>query len=520
MRERSAPLAQAPLARAAGALGLGAALVLAFSPYDLWFVAVVVAGLLALLLRGQAPGRSAVYGFLAGLGFFVTLLPWIGEEVGPIPWLILAAFEALFFAPLGAVLALVQRLPGWPFWTACAWVAEEALRGRVPYGGFTWGRLAFSQADGPLLPLAALGGAPLVTSAVALAGGLLGWGVLRRPLWQRLLAIAAAAAITSAGPLFAPTSSAGDTVTVAVIQGNVPQLGLEFNERRRAITANHADLTRRLADEVASGRVTQPDAVIWPENSVDINPYADAETRAAISAAVDVIDAPTLVGALVPTADEQNVQNTSIVWQPGEGPGLTYVKRHPMPFGEYIPFRSVARLISPAVDRQPRDFVAGTQVGVLPMGPARVGSVICFEVAFDNLVRDAVRAGSDLLAVQTNNATFGFTPMTEQQLAMARLRAVEHGRTVLVAALSGVSAVVGPDGAVRDRAEVFTQQALVADVELARSRTSATTAGEWPEWILTALVVGAAAAALLLPRGRRPDHVSPAGAEPATVEAR
>jgi apolipoprotein N-acyltransferase len=127
-----------------------------------------------------------------------------------------------------------------------------------------------------------------------------------------------------------------------------------------------------------------------------------------------------------------------------------------MPFGEYIPFRQLARLITAEVDQQPRDFVAGQEVGVLPMGATQVGVVICFEVAFDNLVRDVVRGGGEIVAVQTNNATFGFAPMTEQQLAMSRFRAVEHGRTVLVSALAGVSAIVQPDGAVVDRAELDT----------------------------------------------------------------
>jgi apolipoprotein N-acyltransferase len=190
-----------------------------------------------------------------------------------------------------------------------------------------------------------------------------------------------------------------------------------------------------------------------------------------------------------------------------------------MPFGEYIPFRGLARLITPAVDRQPRDFVAGQDIGVLEMGSVRVGAVICFEVAFDNLVRDAVRSGAELLAVQTNNATFGFSPMTEQQLAMSRLRAVEHGRTVLVSALAGVSAIIEPDGSVVDRAELATQDVLVADVPLSTGHAVATTVGEWPEWILVVTALGAIIGAVVVSL-RRPADDEPAVAPPATVEAR
>jgi apolipoprotein N-acyltransferase len=190
-----------------------------------------------------------------------------------------------------------------------------------------------------------------------------------------------------------------------------------------------------------------------------------------------------------------------------------------MPFGEYIPFRDIARRITPAVDRQPRDFVAGQEIGVLSMGPAEVGPVICLEVAFDNLVRDAVRAGGDLLAVQTNNATFGLTPMTEQQLAMARIRAVEHGRTVLVSALAGVSAIIGPDGDVVSRAELYTEDVLVADVQLSDRRTPATSIGEWPELVLIVAGIGSVALALYRWRRRTVDSTTPAAADPVTVDA-
>ena len=158
---------------------------------------------------------------------------------------------------------------------------------------------------------------------------------------------------------------------------------------------------------------------------------------------------PVLVGALVDGPGDQ-VSNTGIVWDPVTGPGATYVKQHPVPFGEYMPFRDVLRRLSDKVDLVPRDFARGERTGLLQVGPAAVGDVICFEVAYDGLVRDAVRAGGQLLVVQTNNATFGRSAQTAQQLAMGRLRAVEHGRAVLVAATSGISAVIAPDGTLTD----------------------------------------------------------------------
>jgi apolipoprotein N-acyltransferase len=196
------------------------------------------------------------------------------------------------------------------------------------------------------------------------------------------------------------------------------------------------------------------------------------------------------------------VSNTGIVWDPVTGPGERYVKRHPVPFGEYIPMRSLVRRVTSKVDLVPRDFVAGTRVGVLDVGPVRVGDVICFEVAYDDLVRDVVTGGGRLLVVQTNNATFGRSGETSQQLAMGRLRAVEHGRAVLVAATSGISAVIAPDGRLVQSAPVFTREVLSAQVPTRTGTTLATRLGALPELLLSGLAVAAAGAGALRRRAR------------------
>jgi apolipoprotein N-acyltransferase len=477
--------------RLVGAILAGLALALAFQPFDLWFLAILAPGAFALLIREQSLKRAALQGFLFGMAFFLPLMWWTGLEVGPIPWILLALLQATFFIPLGVGFSLVQRLPGWPLWIAAVWVAVEALRGRVPWGGLTWGKLAFAQIDAPFVGLGALGGTPLVSFAVALTGGLLAWIVVNRSARLRVAAAAAAGGLTLAGMLVSPPEADGETITIATVQGNVPVMGLDFNSRARVVTNNHVEATERLASDIASGEVPQPDIVVWPENSSDMNPFRDQQTYDNIQGAVDAIGVPVFVNVRVPTEDEQNVENTAVLWHPGSGPDESYVKRHPMPFGEYIPFRQVARMITDAVDRQPRDFVAGEEVGIFDTGAGSIGMAICFEVGFDGIVRDAVVEGGQVLAVQTNNATFGDSPMTEQHLAMSRFRAVEHGRTVVVSALAGVSAIVGPDGEVLQRAELFTQDVLVADVQLSDAQTVATVVGTWPEWIIVALALGA-----------------------------
>jgi apolipoprotein N-acyltransferase len=259
---------------------------------------------------------------------------------------------------------------------------------------------------------------------------------------------------------------------------------------------NHAAATHHLAAEVRAGRTPRPDLVIWPENASDLDPYTDPQAAETIDDAVRDIGVPVLVGAVLDGPGDK-VRNAGIVWDPTDGAGTIYVKRHPVPFGEYMPFRSLARRISSKVDLVPRDFARGSRPGVLTVGPARLADVICFEVAYDGVVRDAVRGGGRLLVVQTNNATFGRSGETYQQLAMGRLRAVEHGRAVVVAATSGVSAVIAPDGSLVQRSSVFSRDLLVQRLAVRSGSTVATRLGLLPELLLCVAAAGAVVAAVL-----------------------
>jgi apolipoprotein N-acyltransferase len=524
------------LARLLGAAAAGGLLVAAFPPYGIWPLAIVSVAAFSLVTRGVRARRGAWVGFVYGLAFFVPLLSWTGIYVGPAPWLLLAAAEAAFLAALGAGLAVTARLPGWPLWGAALWVAQEAARDRGPFGGFPWGRLAFAQAESPLAWLSAYGGAPLVTFAVALAGTLVAAVVLAlaghaparrhaagsepaapagagrtgrrvRAVVPALAALVALVAVTGAAV------AAGDwqttqtrPYTVAVVQGNVPRLGLDFNAQREAVLRNHVRATLALAADARAGRVARPDLVLWPENASDIDPMRNPDAYALIDGAAKAVGVPILVGTLADGPDPATtIRNIAYVWDPRTGPGETYVKRHPVPFAEYIPFRSVARLVSKDVDLVERDFVPGDRPGNLTVGPARIGDVICFEVAYDNLIDD-VAHDSEMLVVQTNNATFGRSNETWQQLAMGRLRAIEHGRPVLVAATSGVSAVIDPAGHLQARSDVFTSDVLVRVVSGRAGDTLAGRMGAGPEWAVVAIGLAGLALAAVARRRRERDR--------------
>ncbi|HET6858346.1 MAG TPA: apolipoprotein N-acyltransferase [Streptomyces sp.] len=486
------------LAAPSAAVVSGLLLYASFPPRPLWWLVLPGFALLGLTLYGRRPRAAFGLGFLAGLGFLLPLLSWTGEEVGPVPWLALVAFESLFIALCCVGIALVTRLPLWPLWAAALWILGEALRARVPFGGFPWGKIAFGQADGVFLPLAALGGTPVLGFAVALCGFGLYEAVRQFRAYResgevprRGAAVAALAVLVpvtaalAALPLVDDSAEDG-TATVAAIQGNVPRLGLDFNSQRRAVLDNHAKRTEQLARDVEAGKEPRPDFVLWPENSSDLDPYRNADARGVIDRAVKAIDAPTVIGAVL-TPDQGKLRNTLIEWDPQRGPVATYDKRHVQPFGEYIPMRSFVRIFSSDVDRVRRDFGPGHKVGVFDLAGTKVGLATCYEAAFDWAVRDTVTGGAQLITVPSNNATFGRSEMTYQQLAMSRVRAVEHSRTVVVPVTSGVSAVIAPDGEVVRKSGMFTPAALVEKVPLRSSLTPATRLGTIPEGAIALL---------------------------------
>jgi apolipoprotein N-acyltransferase len=483
----------------------GVLVYLSFPPRTAWWLAPIGFALLGFVLHGRRARAGFGYGVLFGLGFTTPLLRWTGEFVGPVAWLPLSLACAVLIALGTAGMAVVSKLRGAPLWMALLWVADEALREVFPFGGFPWGKIAFGQPEGWYLPLASIGGAPLIGFAVALTGfGLTAVvrGLLTepraKPVWAVLATVLPLVAGLAASGLVGTDATAG-TATVAAIQGNVPRAGLDFNSQRRAVLDNHVKRTLQLADDVKAGKASKPDLVIWPENSSDIDPYRNADAAVLIQRAADAIGAPIAVGAVV-IGDDRLPRNTVILWKPGTGPGDTYTKRKLQPFGETMPGREFFRLFSAEVDRAGQ-FQPGHDPNGFQMGPAKVAIDTCYEVAFDSVVRDSVTAGANLIAIPTNNATFGFTEMTYQQLAMSRVRAVEHGKAVVVAATSGVSAIVQPDGSVTRRTELFAPDALLAALPLRGEVTLATRLGAWPEWAMTA--AGLLALALGIAAGLR-----------------
>lgn len=384
------------------------------------------------------------------LTFNLVLLHWTSIYVGSLPWIILTTGLTLFYLPLVAV----KRL-GISFFPLIFIVMEE-IRNHFPFQGFGWARIAYSQADAPYAKIAAHGGA-VALSAITVVIGLFIFNLLKKELnFLIVLPIVL---------VFIPNSVAINATTNALlIQGNVPKLGLDFNARATEVFKYHVEGT---TSALKSDK--EVDFILWPENAVDVDPFRNPE----VFETLNTFTTPLILGAIVNR--DKEVLNTSILWTKEKQ--NVYVKQHLTPFGEYIPLRALASKISPLVD-DVRDFSAGNGSTIFSIGAAKIAPIICFELLDDQILHVAAKS-SNLLAVQTNSATFGDSAESAQQLQITRIRAIEHSRNVLSVSTTGYSAVIDYNGQVMQKTAMGTAEHLYAQVGLISSTSPRDRIGNW-----------------------------------------
>jgi apolipoprotein N-acyltransferase len=485
------------------AAGSGLALWLALPPVDLGVLGFVALVPLLWALRGARARRGALLGLVFGLAFYGPLLSWLIPVTG-VGYAALVMGVGAFLALFGAVVPLVWREEA-PVRTALAvgavWALVEWFRSVWPFGGWSWVSLGATQHDNPLvLPAASLIGALglgfllatinalVLLAAVRTAGG---W---RRWAWP--LALAAALAVV---PVLVPSADPdGPPVDVAAVQGNVPvEIGTASRIIEDDIVArNHAGLHVTLADD-------PPDLAVWPENALDRDPTRDPVLGPEVTSAIRTVGAPTLVGAITETTDG-SLLNEDLLYDVEGQVVDRYAKNHLLPFGEFVPFRDALDWI-PDVNRVRTDLSPGTEPGRFQIPAGRFAGVICFENAFPDLVRDYLTEDTAFLVVSTNNSTFGVSAAPEQHVVLSELRAVESGRWVVHAALSGSSAIISPTGEVIRRTGLFEPAVLRATIVSASGTTLYDAVGGWlPVALLVILAVG-----YVSPRPVRPRSVAP-----------
>ena len=450
-----------------------------------WWPAVFVAVPLALLsLIGRRSWSAVLVGFVFGAALFFVNLAFTARYLGPVPWIALSTLEAALTAVMAVPIALAYRwmprvAPGrWgrvlalPALVAGLWVSREELLGTFPYGGFPWARLGVTQASSPLADVTSWVGMSglsfLIVFACAAAIEAARRGPWRRASDARVLAPALAALLAMLVVPQFPTTDAG-TLRVGAVQGNGPA---GYFDARQPYDVFRAQLaaTRPIEGE-------DLDVLLWPEGGVDADPTRSASVARELDALAGRVRAPLVIGAVTQRGDEYF--NSSLVWQTrGEGPVQTYDKRHPVPFGEYVPDRGFWRQFAPdLIDLIQREYTPGTATPAVTVGGVTVGLAICFDVIYDDVVRDGTQAGAEVFMFQTNNADFRGTDENLQQLAFARVRAIEAGRSVVNLSTVGTSQVIAPDGATLDALPEGEPGAMITDVPLRTGLTPAMVIG-------------------------------------------
>jgi len=428
-----------------------------YAPIDRWYLAPIGISLwIWILHKGK---RSVTNTFIIAFTFNAFLLHWSSTYVGNLPWLILCLGESLLFVPLAW--AKRQRIVFFP----AIFLLLEHIRSIFPFEGFAWGRLAFGQADAPYREVVAIGGVSLLTSVVTCIGIALFF--LKRDF--KICAIYGSVVVFLILSITAlPSMQSIGNFRSLLVQGNVPQLGLDFNSRAKAVFDMHVKETLRAVEEKEDYNI-----IIWPENSVDVDPYSNKEIRNILTNLNEETGKAIIIGAVL--SNNNKVQNASILWD--QGGVTTYIKRHLTPFGEYIPLRSLARNFSPFVD-DVQDFTPGNVDVLHKVDNAVLGPIICYELIDDSYIKRISRQ-ANLLIVQTNNATFGSSAQSAQQLSISRIRAIENHRDLVSVSTTGISAVIDFQGNIVKSTISNQPDHLFADSKLYSGQTLANKLGNW-----------------------------------------
>lgn len=498
------------LAAAAGALYM-----LGFPPYGLWFLLPLALGLLNIAAFTRHWLTAGLSGVIAGLAAFVPLFEWANIYAGLTPWLALALLESLFFGAYAIVVRLIYVRHGIGFWSALGaafvWAAIELARSTLPWGGLPWAISAFAYESSPLLnfgPWVGTVGLGVVTGLLGayVFSVLMALGVRRRrgrngvmAVWPSavIVAIVLAAVLTPRPSNEVPAHQ--QSLAIAAVQGNVepPPPGSYYLPE--AMFANHAAETERFVATNPSARL-----IVWPEDSTGWALPDDPARLAVLERLSREAGAPLLVGGQVPYGAGERLNKSFLVSDEGLT-GQEYAKQHPVPFGEYIPARDFFSRLTDKTDLVSVDMAAGTEVGDIRVDDVQVGVLICFEIAYEDLVRSSVQEGSEVIVVQSNNALFGSSHEAIQQLAQARVFSVISGRSIVHVSTVGHSAIFTPEGRVLDSLDHWTAGTMSADVPLRSGITPAMRYGELIS-LITVVIAVAALARAVATRARMDDE--------------
>jgi len=490
-----------------GALG-GLIALYTFPTENIWVLTPLIPAFILLATLGVGFWKSFLIGFISGQVFYIAHIEWISLYLGPVPLLALSTLMALYFG-LGTALTSYLYLRYKPkgtklfffaFVAAGVWTVRELVANNFPYGGFPWSKLAMTQSESIFSNWVWWGGLSLLSFVMVLLGALM--ALLVKHFRDRKLpkrAFVATALATMLIPVITPigltTEQSGEKV-IAAVQGNA-NAGLFSNVDKGTILQNHIDATELVFDYELAAEI---DLLVWPENASDIDPLRSQSAREKIEAVAASVDAPFVFGTLTVRGEESF--NSTLLWLPGVGPVDYYDKKQPVPFAEYAPDREFWRMFAPElVDMIPKGYSFGVRDGIYEIDDFVAGTLICFEIAEDSILRELATSGAQVILSQTNNADFGYSDETYQQAGIAQLRAIETGRAVVNVSTVGVSAIFLPNGEVLSEVDWYEPAVMVERVPLYTGNTPAMTVGAVFDWLVAALIF--IFTALMFTRSRR-----------------
>lgn len=487
------------------AVGTGLLIGAGQAPMGVWPATLAGVAAMTWLMMERRPGPAFGYGYLIGLAMNTLTVSWVSVLGVPVG-IALVTFLSLWWGLLGLVISRLVRLRFWPLLVPAAWVAMEFASGRIPFGGFSWTRLGFTAIDMPLNGWLAFIGVTGVSYLVAAVANSLLYAVVDAERRLRILAGVLAVFVVGGLLNLTPHAEPEQAVTIAVVQPNVNRHEHGTASYARSVTNNAMSETIfALAEARTSGR--QVDFVLWPENATDVDPIVDPVTRTMVERSTQLAGVPVFVGAVMNGPEPDTRQTSSLWWHPERGPLDIYHKRDLVPFGEWIPFREVLLPRLPILEQIGRQSIPGEGPGVVDAPIAddphlQVGTIICFELAYDDTSYDTVRGGGEVIVSQSNTNTYGGTFQPPQQLVINRVRAMETGREVVVSTLNSLTGLVDARGRVHDLTAEFEAASRIVDVPLRYNVNLAVRLGAWPGWAAVVVTLAALAFTLRWPSPR------------------
>lgn len=435
-----------------------------FAPTNAWFVIPIGIAIWWAGTHRRTLSDYLFFSFFFAFGFWFTHISWL-SLVGIDAYILLATLMSIIYGFSGYLMFKVKDLPLPFIWYGLIFISIETITDYVPFGGFPWGKIAYASADASWANLIPYGSSPLVTVSILTISALIipSFGfLLQKAISASMVFIIFIVALNLLMfEIKVPDEKKTGTINLAIVQGSVPRTGLLFNEQKMAVLQYHAKET----DILLKNNTKSVDAILWPENSIDVDPFANEEAGQIIQSILQKYDKPLLSGAVL--QKNNGLANSILLWIPKNNQVYdSYQKSILVPFGEYLPFRDLLSKFIKRFDLIPQDFIPGTETNNLLVADSSISPIICFEVAWNKSLIHQISNGGELVSVHTNNATYAFSNQIDQQFMISRIRAMETGRDVVVTATTGTSAHIDRHGDILWSSKEFVPQSEIVTASL------------------------------------------------------